>query len=91
VGNAFCHSVQIIFSSSLLSENLNIKKYKTILLPVDLYGCETWCLKLRKEYRLRVLQNRVWRRIFEPEKVKVTGGFRRLHNEELRNCVTKYY
>jgi hypothetical protein len=52
---------------------------------VVLYGCETWSLTLREEYRLRVFQNRVLRRIFGPKRNKVTGGWRRQHNEELRN------
>jgi hypothetical protein len=60
-----------------------IKIYKTIILPVVLYGCETWTLTLREEHRLRVLENRVLRRIFGPERDEVTGGSRKLHNEEL--------
>jgi hypothetical protein len=51
----------------LLSRNVKVKIYKTIILPVDLYGCETWYLTLRKEHRLRVFENRVLRRIFGPE------------------------
>ena len=56
----------IILSSSLLSKNLKIKVYRTIILPVILCGCETWSLTLRKECRLRVSENRVLRRIFGP-------------------------
>jgi hypothetical protein len=52
-------------------------------LPVVLYGCETWSLTLRDEYRLRVFENRVLRRIFGPKRDEVTGGWRKLHNEEL--------
>jgi hypothetical protein len=52
---------------SLLSRNLKIKRYKTIILPVVLYGCKTLSLTLREEYRLRVFENRVLRRIFGPE------------------------
>jgi hypothetical protein len=52
---------------------------------VVLYGCETWSLTLREEYRLRVFENRVLRRIFGPKRVEVTGGWRKLHNEELHN------
>jgi len=81
-GTAYYHSVQNIFSSSLLSKNLNSKIYSTIILPVVLYGCETWSLTLREERRLRVLQNRVLRRIFGPKMDKVTGEWRKLHNEE---------
>jgi len=65
-GNAYYHSVQNILSSSLLSKNLKIKVYRTIILPVILCGCETWSLTLRKECRLRVSENRVLRRIFGP-------------------------
>jgi hypothetical protein len=59
--------------------------YKTIILPVVLYGCETWSLTLREEYRLRVFENRVLRRIFGPKRDEVTGELRNLHNEELHN------
>jgi len=52
------------FVFSLLSKNLKIKMYRTIILPVVLYGCETWSLTLREERRLRVFENRVLRRIF---------------------------
>jgi hypothetical protein len=56
--------------------------YKTIVLPVVLYGCENLSLTLREEHRLRVFENRR-RRIFGPKRVKVTEGSRKLHNEEL--------
>jgi hypothetical protein len=52
---------------------------------VVLYGCETWSLTLREEHRLRVFENRVLRRIFEPKRDEVIGGWRKLHNEELHN------
>jgi hypothetical protein len=52
---------------------------------VILYGCETWSLTLREEHRLRVFENKVLRRIFEPKRDEVTGGWRKLHNEELHN------
>jgi sorting nexin-29 len=65
-GNACYHSVQNRLSSYLLLKNLKIRMYKTIILPVVLYGCETWSLTLREEHRLRVFENRVLRRIFEP-------------------------
>jgi hypothetical protein len=67
----------------LLSKNINIKVYKTIILPAILYGCETWSLTLREEQRLRVFKNRVLRRIFGPKRDQVTGEWGRLHNEEL--------
>jgi len=79
------HSVQNLLSSSLLSKNLKIKIYRTIILPVVLYGCETWSLTLREERRLRVFENRVLRRIFEPKRDEVTGEWRKLHNEDLNN------
>jgi hypothetical protein len=63
----------------------NIRIYKTIILPVVLYGCETWYLTLREEHRLGVFENRVLRRIFEPERDEVTGEWRKLHNEELHD------
>jgi len=83
--NACRHSVQNILSSSLISKNLNIKIYRTIILPVVLYGCETWSLTLREERRLRMSENRVLRRIFGPKRDEETGEWRKLHNEELND------
>jgi hypothetical protein len=74
--------VQDLLSSSLLSRNTKIKIYRTIILPVVLYGCETCSLTLREEHRLRVFKNRVLRRIFGPKSGEVTGEWRRLRNEE---------
>ena len=68
--------VSVIFIPSLVSN---------IILPVVLYGCETWSLSLREERRLRVFENRVLRRIFGPKRDEVTGEWRKLHNEELNN------
>jgi hypothetical protein len=59
--------------------------YKTIILPVVLYGSETWSLTLREEHRLRVFENRVLRRIFGPKRAEVTGEWRKLNNEKLRD------
>jgi hypothetical protein len=84
-GNACYHSVQDLLSYSLLSKNTKIKIYRTIILPVVVYGCETWSLTLREEHRLKVFENRVLRRIFGPKRDEVTGEWRRLHNEELNN------
>jgi hypothetical protein len=70
-------------SSRLLSRKLKVKIYKTIILPVVLYGCETWSLTLREEKRLRVFENRILRRILGPKRDEVTGEWRKLHNEEL--------
>jgi len=67
-----------ILSFSLLSKNLKVKIYRTIILPVVLYGHETWLLTLRKELRPRVL-----RRIFGSKRDKVTREWRKLHNEDL--------
>ena len=73
LGNACYYSVQNLLSSSLLSKKLKIKVYRTIILPVVLYGCETWSLTLREERRLRVFENRVLRRVFGPKRDEVTG------------------
>jgi hypothetical protein len=64
---------------------LKIRIYKTIILLVLLYGCETWSLILREEHRLRVFENRILRRIFGPKRDEVTGEWRKLHNEELHD------
>jgi hypothetical protein len=65
--------------------NLKIILYRTTIFPVVLYGCETWSLTLREEHRLRVFENRVLKRIFGPKRDEVTGEWRKLHNEELRD------
>jgi hypothetical protein len=67
-------------SSRLLSKYVKIRIYKTIILPVVLYGCETWSLTVREEHKLRVLRG-----LFGPKTDGVTGGWRKLHNEELHN------
>jgi hypothetical protein len=74
-GNACCHSVQNVLSSVCYP-----KTYTELILPVVLYGCETWSVTLREERRLRGLKNR---RIFGPKRDEVTGEWRKLHNEEL--------
>jgi len=71
----------------LLAKDLKIKIYRTIILPVVLYGCETWSLTLSEERKLRVFENMVLRRIFGPRRDEVTGEWRRLHNEELNDAV----
>jgi hypothetical protein len=82
----------MLYQISLLSKNTKIKIYRTIILPVVSYGCETWSLTLREEHRLRVFESRVLRRIFGPKRDEVTGEWRRLHNEELNDLyITKYY
>jgi hypothetical protein len=69
----------------LLSKNLKIKIYRTIIVPVVFYGCETWSLTLRKKRRLRVFENRVLRGVFGPKRDELTGEWRKLHNEELND------
>jgi len=78
-------SVQNGLFSSLLSKNLIIKIYRTIILSVVLYGCEIWSLILREEDRIRVFENRALRRIFGPKRDEVTREGRKLHNEELND------
>jgi hypothetical protein len=75
--------VQNPLPCSLLSKNVKIKIYRTIILPVVLYGCETWSLTLRKECRLSVFDNKVLRRIFGPKRNEVGREWRRLHKSEL--------
>ena len=77
--------MQNLLSSRLPSKNLKIKIYRTIILPVVLYGCETWSLTSREERKLRVFENMVLRRIFGSRRDEVTGEWRILHNEELND------
>jgi hypothetical protein len=84
-GNACYHSLQDLLSFSLLSKNIKNNIFRTIILPVVLYGRETWCLTLREEHRLRVFENRVLREIFGRKWDEITGEWRRLHNEELND------
>ena len=84
-GNACYYSVQNLLSSRLLSKNLKIKMYRTINLPVVLYGCETWSLTLWDERKLRVFENMVLRGIFGPRRDEETMEWRRLHNEEIND------
>ncbi|KAJ4429558.1 hypothetical protein ANN_21727 [Periplaneta americana] len=82
MGNACYYSVEKLLSSSLLSKNLKVRIYKTVILPV-LYCCETWTLTLREEHRFRVFENKVLRKIFGAKRDEVTGEWRKLHNTEL--------
>ena len=77
--------MQNLLSSRLLSKDLKIEIYRTIILSVVLYGCETWSLTLREERKLRIFENIVLRRIFGPRRDEVTGEWKRLHNEELND------
>jgi hypothetical protein len=81
--NACYHSVQSLLYFRLLSRNVKVRIYKTIILPVVLYGCETWSVTLREEHRLRVFENRVLMRIFGPKRDEVKGECRKMYNEEL--------
>jgi hypothetical protein len=83
--DACYHSVQNLLSSRLLSKNIKIDIYTTIILPLVLFGCETWSVTLREEHRLRMFENKLLRRIFRPKRDGVTGGWRKLHNEELHD------
>jgi hypothetical protein len=74
----------------LLSKNLKIKIYKTEIFPVVVCGCETWSPTLREEYRLRVLENGMLRRIFGSKRDEVAGKWRRLHNEELNDLYSSH-
>jgi hypothetical protein len=69
----------------LLSKNIKVRVYKAIILRVVPYECETWSLTLREEHKLRVFEKRMLRRIFQQTRVEVTGGWRKLHNEELHD------
>jgi hypothetical protein len=76
------HSFQNALS---VVENVKVRIYKTIILHMVLYGCETWSLTLREEHKLKVFENRVLRRTFGPKMDGVMGGWRKLHNEELHD------
>jgi hypothetical protein len=84
-GKTCYHSVQNLLPSRLLSKYVKVRIYKTIILPLVLYGCETWSLTVRDEHKLRVFENRVLRRIFGPKRGGVMEGWIKLHNEELHN------
>ena len=71
--------MQNVLSSSLLSKKLKINVYRTVILPVVLYGFETWSLTLKEEHRLRMFENRVLRKIYGPKREE----WRNLHSEEL--------
>ena len=83
MGNACYYSLEKILSSRLLSRKLKVNTYKTIILVVVLYGCETWSLTLKEEYRLRVFENKVLRKIFGAKRDEITGEWRKLHHVEL--------
>ena len=82
-GNACFFAVNKLLKSRILSRNTKIRIYRTIILPVVLYGCETWALTRQQEDRFRVFENRVLRKIFGAKRDEETGEYRRLHNREL--------
>jgi hypothetical protein len=75
-----------LLSSHLLSENIKVKIYETIILPFVLCGCETWSLTLKEEHRLRVFKNRIIIRIFGPKRDEVTGEWRKFHMSSFMFC-----
>jgi hypothetical protein len=90
-GNGCYHSVQKLLSSRLLSKDAKIRLYKTITLPVALYWCESWSQTLREKQRLKVFENRVLRRISGSKRDELTGGWRKLHNEELCDLYSYFW
>jgi hypothetical protein len=83
--NACYHSVLNLLSSQLLSKNVIIEVYKTVLLPLVLHGYVTCSVTLREVHRLTVFRNNVLRRIFEMKRDEMVGGWRKMHNKEHRN------
>jgi hypothetical protein len=79
------YQLEDLVADDMLSKNLKIKIYKSIILPVVLYGCETSSLTLREERRLRVFENRALRRIFGPKRDELTGEWKKIRNEKLNN------
>ena len=72
-----------ILSSHLLSKKLKVTTYKSTILPIVLYGCETLSLTFREEHKLKVFENKVFRKIFGAKRDEITGEWRMLHNAEL--------
>ena len=83
MGNACYYSLEKILSSHLLSKKLKVNTYKTIILAIVLYDCETWSIILREEHRLRMFENKVLRMIFGAKRDGNTGEWRQLYNAEL--------
>ena len=91
-GNASYHIVSNLSYSHLLTKNIKIKIYSTIVLPVVLYGCETWSLTFREERRLRVFENSVLRGLLRPNRDVVTGEWTRYLMRSFTICIiTNHY
>jgi hypothetical protein len=78
-------AAQLVASRAVFRSTKLVRIYKTIILPVVLYGCDTWPLTVREEHKLSVLEKRGLRRILGPKMDGVTGGWRKLHNDEMHN------
>jgi len=87
-GNACYHSLQNTLSSSFLSTNINTKIYRSLILPLVLYGLQAWSLTLREEHRLRLFDNMVLKTIFRLKRDEVTGEWRRIHKGKVYNLYT---
>ena len=87
MGNTCYYSLQKMLSSHLLSKKLKVNTYKTIILPVILYGCETWSLILREEHKLRVFENKVLRKIFGAKRDQSTGEWRSYIMLNYTHCI----
>ena len=84
-GNAFYPLLQNLLPPSLLSRNMKVDIYRNLIVPVVLYGCETWSLTTKEDRKLRVFENMVLSRIFLPKREEVTWEWRRLHTGELND------
>jgi hypothetical protein len=84
-GKACYHSVQILLPYRLLSKNVKMKVYSTIISRVVLYGCEPWYLTLKGKHRMRLFKDKVLRGIFWPKGVEVIGGWKIVHNKKLHD------
>jgi hypothetical protein len=84
-GNTCYHSIHSLLSSGLLSKNVKFRIYKSIILPVVLYGYETLSLTLKEDHRLKMFEKSMLRKIYGLKRDEVTGCWSKLHNEELHN------
>ena len=87
MGHACYYSLEKILSSRLLSKKLIFSTYKTLILPVALYGCETWSLWSREDHRLWAFENKILGKIFGGKKDEITGEWRKFHNAEYMHCI----